>query len=189
MAVKREVFRQDMGPCTVCRRLAYTDYGGGAVKLKDGAPLCGDCVRRIRFLYPKPRPQMKKGMWLRNDPLSDLTAEEVRAAAAGAPEKLEDLREQYSFRGAVFRVDSLSVEKQGLFKAPKNTFSGSVLYGRFNLGERVELLDGDAVTDLVLEDVVNPNGDGSPGEAGYETQLSVEGKGLQARPGCLIVKG
>jgi hypothetical protein len=185
---KREEFRQDTGPCALCGRIAYNVYGGGAMKLKDGSNLCGSCVRRVRFLYPVQKPQLKKGMIVRDDPLSGLTAEEVRAAAEQAGEKLEALRERYSFHNAVFRVDAFSAEKQGLFKAPKNAFSGYVLYGRFNLGERVRLIHGNAATEITLEDIGDLYPPGRPGEAGYASVLYAVQKGLDAQPGDLIVK-
>ena len=97
-------------------------------------------------------------------------------------------REQYAFHNAVFRVDSFSVEKQGLFKAPKNVLSGYVLYGRFNLGETVKLIHGNDVTEIKLEDIGDLYPPGRPGEAGYASLLYAVQKGLIAQPGDLIVK-
>ena len=188
MSVNKEEFRQDMGLCAICGRIAHNVYGGGAMKLKDGSNLCGSCVRRVRFLYPVQKPQLKKGMFVRCDPLSDMTADEVLAAMEQAGEKLEALREQYAFHNAVFRVDSFSVEKAGLFKAPKNVFSGYVLYGRFNLGETVKLIHGNDVTEIKLEDIGDLYPPGRPGEAGYASLLYAVQKGLIAQPGDLIVK-
>jgi len=185
---KIEEFRQDMGSCAICGRIAYNVYGGGAMKLKDGSNLCGCCVRRVRFLYPVQKPQFKKGMFVRDDPLSSLTASEVRAAMEQAWEKLEALREQYAFHNAVFRVDSFSAEKQGLFKAPKNSFSGYVLYGKFNLSETVKLMHGNEVTEITLDDIDDLYPPGRPGEAGYASVLYAVQKGLHALPGDLIVK-
>ena len=188
MSVNKKEYRQDMGLCAICERIAHNVYGGGAMKLKDGSNLCGSCVRRVRFLYPVQKPQLKKGMIIRCDPLSELTAGEVRAAMEQAGEKLEALREQYAFHNAVFRVDSFSVEKQGLFKAPKNAFSGYVLYGRFNLGETVKLIHGNDVTEIKLEDIGDLYPPGRPGEAGYASLLYAVQKGIIAQPGDLIVK-
>lgn len=185
---KKEEFRQGMGLCAICGRIAYAVYDGGAIKLKDGSNLCGSCVRRVRFLYPVQKPQFKNGIIIPCDPLSDLTADEVRAALEHAGEKLEALREQYAFHNAVFRVDSFSSEKQGLFKAPRNAFSGYVLYGRFNLGETVRLIHGKEVTEITLADIEGLYPPGRPGEAGYASVLYAVQKGLNVLPGDLIVK-
>lgn len=189
MSVNKKVeFRQDMGLCAVCGRIAYNVYGGGAIKLKDGSIVCGSCVRRVRFLYPVPKPQLKRGMIVRDDPLSGLMADELCAAMEQAGGKLESLREQYAFHNAVFRVDSSSAEKQGLFKAPRNAFSGYVLYGRFNLGETVRLIHGNEATEITIEDISDLYATGHPGEAGYVSVLYTAQRGLYAQQGDLIVK-
>ena len=82
MSDKRErVRRMDMGPCALCSRPARSVYGGGAVRLADGGCLCGDCVRRLRFLYPL-SPSC--------DPLTRLDAGDARSAMNGALDRLEE---------------------------------------------------------------------------------------------------
>ena len=184
---KKQRKGMDWGPCAICGRLACAASGGGAVRMKNGEPLCGACVRRIRFLYPMTR-ERKKGMVSPVDPLTELTTEEVRTVIAQAADRLEDLREQYAPHHAVFRIDSWSEEKQGVFKPPKNHFYGYVLYGRFNNGEQVRLLCGSGAEELTLCEVQGDFFGGGDGEAGYPCALCAEGKGIGARPGDLIVK-
>ena len=158
-----------------------------AVTLSDGAPLCGTCVRRLRVCYPVTQ-EVRRGKLVRNDSLAALTTDEVREADEKRAERLEELRVQHGYHNAVFRVVKCSVEKQGLFKAPKVMLTGFVLYGKFDLGERVKLLHGGSGQELVLEDVAPNLLGGRDGEAGYETTLSASGKGVVAAAGDWIVK-
>ncbi len=184
MSVDRPFAQQpDKDVCVVCGRAAHSACDHSTVRLKDGAYLCGNCIRRIRFLYP-----MSSEWDNREDPLGKLTSGEAIAAAVQASEKLEDRRRQYSSHSAVFRIDSFSTESQGLFRAPQNVFAGCVLYGTFRVGERVKLLHGDAAVELILDDIKDACIGGLPGEAGTFSSLYASRKGLTVRSGDLIVK-
>ena len=189
---KRIETRLDMGPCCVCGRPAFAIYGGGAVRLSDGSPVCGDCVRRLRFMYPVSQRAEKKQL-KRIDSLAMLDSEGFKAALEASAEKLEDLRESFGGRLCVMRVDSFAAEKQGLFMAPRNAFTGCVLYGKLNIGDRVWLCaaggaPSGAIAELTICDISAPLLGGSMGEAGYPVTIYAEGRGISAQPGDLIVK-
>lgn len=179
--------RMDLGPCVICGRSAYSVYEGNAIRLKDNSPLCDHCVRRLRFLYPVSQ-EFSHGEVRRIDPLADLTAEEVIHVIGEAGEKLEDLREQYAPWNAVFRIDSCSTEKQGLFKSPKIFVTGYVLFGKFNLGDSVTLLQDGREIEITIQELDSNVAGGEPGAAGYENTLHVAQKGLVFRSGSLLVK-
>lgn len=181
--------RWDMGPCCVCGRLAVNVYGGGAVRLKNGSPICGNCVRKLRPLYPLVSERMKTGEAKHHDPLGALLPEEAKTAAAQAIDGLEALRARYAPYHAVFRIDAFRVEKQGLFKPPRSCFTGFGLYGRFDPGDRVKLLHDGAVTEMTIEELQSPFPlQGEVGEAGYQLILTALQKNIEARSGDLIVK-
>ena len=186
MMVDTQSVRIDLGPCIVCGRPAFTVYSGGAIVLKDQVPLCGSCVRRIRFLYPVSQ-YMQRGMWVTEDPLKDLDTEAVLQAVRDAPERLEDLREEYGC-DAVFRIEDVRKESGGLFKAPLLRLRGYPLFGRFNMGEDVSLVHEGTVYPVHLDDVSGGALLTRTGEAGYECVLKCSAKGIQASPGDLVTK-
>lgn len=169
--------------CVVCRRPAHSLCSDSAVRLRDGAYLCGICTGKIRYLYP-----MTTERGNREDPLGRLTSGEAIAAAMQTSEKLYDRRRQCSLYNAVFRVDSFNTESRGLFKAPQNVFAGCVLCGTFHIGERVKLLHNNAAVEFVLDDIKDACTGGPPGDAGNSRSLYTSWKGLSVRSGDLIVK-
>ena len=85
MAVKEK--EQGLGNCAICGRSALRHYGEGgkltmiegpdALRLRDGAALCGSCVRALRVMYPlQCRFDETKRELMRTDPLPALSAEE-----------------------------------------------------------------------------------------------------------------
>ncbi len=173
--------------CCCCGREIYR-RNDGCIELIDGSVLCESCVRQIRFMFPIPEPEGMGGMIVREDPMSLLTADEVRSAMEQSAWRLDDLRREYSYHDAVFRVDMFSVEKQGLLKPPKNAFGGYVLYGSFNIGDSVRLVHRAVETEFIIEDVQEIYPGDKAGEAGYASLIFVTLKGLEARTGDLIIK-
>ena len=187
---KRIINRLDLGGCAVCGRPAYAIYGGGAVLLKDGSPVCGDCCRRVRFLYPVSY-EKRGGNIARTDGMVELDLQELLAVMEAAPEKLEDMREAYGYHRAVMCVDSFGLEKRGLFKAPRCAFTGRVLYGKFNIGDKVHLTEGPCAApgpEIEISGLSAPFLGGSAGEAGYSVTVYAEGTGTSAKKGALLVK-
>ena len=181
------VVRMDLGPCAVCGRPAFTVYGGGTVVLADQAPLCGNCVRRIRFLYPVSQ-RMQRDMWITDDALVKLNTEEVREVMKTAPDRLENLRDANDGCDAVFRVDQVQTEKTGLFRIPVLRLKGYPLYGRFNMGEDAVLIHEGTAYPVHLDDVAGGSLLSRAGEAGYECTLKIPAKGIPASPGDTVVK-
>ena len=173
--------------CCCCGR-KISGRNDGSVVVADGSVLCEICVRRIRFMFPVPEPEGVEGMIIRKDPMSTLTADTARNAVEQSAWWLDDLRKEYGYHEAVFRVDMFSVEKQGLLKPPKNAFGGYVLYGRFDAGDTVRLIHRNNVTEFIIEDVQEIYPEDKAGEAGYASLIFVTQKGLEARAGDLIVK-
>ena len=177
MSDKRErVRRMDMGPCALCSRPARSVYGGGAVRLADGGCLCGDCVRRLRFLYPL-SPSC--------DPLTRLDAGDARSAMNGALDRLEDLRHRYGDRGAVFRIDAVTRERRSPFRQTLWHLHGIGLYGRM---EGVATLARTGARIRILSARVDPGLYGQGGEPGVPMTLDAAEKDLDAVPGDLLVK-
>ena len=180
-----------MGQCVICGRAAYANYNGNGILLKDKKPLCGSCVRQLRFLYPVKQEYTSKGDSVRMDELAKLSSGEVADVIKGRWEKLENLREQYSPWNAVFRTDSFQTEKQGIFgffKPNKNTVRGYVMFGKFNPGDEIVLLHGQRAAKARIDDIALNTLGGYSGEAGYETELYILQKGMELQPGDLIAK-
>ena len=189
MSETRRTYRRlDMGRCALCGRLAYGVYDGGALVLKDKKPLCGNCVRRFRFLFPVSLEYAGTGEARRKDGLAELRAEDILRLSEQVNEKLEDLRAQYAPWNAVFRIDTFRTEKQGLLKPARTAATGYVVLGKFNPGDRVTLLQGERRTELRIDEIAMNLAGGQAGEAGYVAAMYLSQKGLTLRAGDLLCK-
>lgn len=208
---------QGLGNCPICGRVALRSRGDlgkltgiegpSAAVLKDGSALCGSCVRRMRVMYPLGYTYDEaKVEVITRDPLCDMTAEDVTAAVQEVTDFREDLREQYGYRNAVFQVDAAAENKGGFMQAPLVTAFGHVIYGTFFMFEEVTILSGGtemkapvaaidkyndrrSITAELLKDWMLWMDPGtSVGENGYPCKIILQGKGINVKPGDLIVK-
>ena len=213
MAVKEK--EQGLGNCPICGRVALRHYGGtgqltmiegpDALRPSDGAHLCSSCVRALRVMYPLECSfDEKKRELMRRDPLGALSTEEALEARKQLTAFRESLREEYGFRGAVFKVDAMAESKEGLLQAPLVTFFGQVVYGTFWMNDDVTILSGGRETKATLvaideyrfripfsglkEWMRRTDPAGKVGENGYPCELVIQAKGISVQPGDLIVK-
>ena len=212
---KNKETEQGYGNCPICGRVALGHYAGsgqltmiegpGALKLRDGAHLCGSCVRALRVMFPLDCAfDEGKRELVRRDPLAALSTEEALEARKQLTAFREDLRARYGFRSAVFEVDAAAESKEGLLQAPIVSFFGQVVYGSFWINDEVTILSGGGETKatlIAIDDYVHRipfsglkdwmrriNPVFHVGENGYPCLLAVQAKGISVRHGDLIVK-
>ena len=215
MAVKEK--EAGLGSCVICGRAALLAREGGvltmiegpnACRLKDGASICGSCVRRLRVMYPvQYNFDEAKRTVVKKDPLPELSTEEALQANSEVVPFRENLREQYGFRNAVFVVDAMAECKGGFLQPPLVTIFGQVLYGTFYMQDEVTILsNGNEIKATVLmvdsyelripvdttslKEWTRHTADPGRvvGENGYLCKLVIQEKGIAVNKGDLIVK-
>ena len=206
---------RDLGACSACGNVIVieTDNGlfrpqrcGNPVKLADGSWLCGSCLRKLRVKYPQEYRTDPKGKKMEPyERASELTAEEAKKELGQAHNYLEDLREKYGFRQAVFSVENVDVKKGGFLKPSFFTVTGHVIYGTFtpldevsigmNGGQKVKIccLDNPhspvPVSDTTIQRGTNRLLiDYAWAEGGEEAAFIFREKSMNLKPGDLIVK-
>ena len=192
--VKTKIEYLDKGTCEVCGRKALVVRKLGAKDLKDGSVICGDCARKIRFMYPVMYKMNKQNKLEAKDPIKELNLDEAKEAIGNAMQKLEDMRESNGFDNAVFRVDEVNIKKGGLFSKPIATITGYVIYGRFDKAEYCKIIHDGVEQETRIAELGDdyrfstPVTTIYPGEAGYPCLITIVQKGLNIKPGDLIVK-
>ena len=111
-----------------------------------------------------------------------------------APAFLEDLRAKYGFN-AVFKVDDITMEPHGLFGPPYIYAEGRVIYGFFDVKDKVRVVRRGAGTDAEIKGITRKSAKEKDlvdwehrGEGGYPAFLTFCEKDLIVAPGDLIVK-
>ncbi|MBR7069490.1 MAG: hypothetical protein IKI30_03460 [Oxalobacter sp.] len=187
---RNQIKRLDIGFCSLCGRAAF--WSENAKKLQDDAIICGECVRKLRVMYPFPLDPKD----IKHDPLKNLTTGQARDAMGKVTEFIEDFRERYGYRNAVFIVNKIEKEGGGLFKSPLYCLYGRVLYGGFSINEDVTVKHGQSLYQCRLKDVYLdvPLTDGyalrekDHAEGGYPAILQIQERNLDIQVRDLIVK-
>ncbi len=186
---RKQTKRLDIGFCPLCGRAAM--WLENAVKLQDGAVICGECVRKLRVMHPYPQdPKDNK-----NDPLKNLTASQAMEAMGKVTGFIENFREHFDYKNAVFVVNRVNKEGGGLFKAPVHCLYGRVLYGSFSTHDDAMVKHRGNLHACRLQSVQlmvpytdSPTHAEDHAEAGYPALIEIQEKNLNIETGDLIVK-
>ena len=190
MAVKR----MDTGACPICGRALsrFTTH----VTLKDDTKICRDCENKLRVKSPLSYYIRSRGTKrYRKDPLQELTLMEFLAELEGVKEYVEDLREKYGFN-AVYQVEDITMEPNGWFDPPLIFAKGRVVYGFFDIGDKVRVVRRGVGVDAEIKGINRQFGEEQDiidwehrGEPGYPCDSIVfSQKDLIVAPGDIIVK-
>ncbi len=139
---------RDLGACSACGNVIVIEADndglfrpqrcGNPAQLADGSWLCGSCLKKLRVKYPQAYRMDPKTKKMRTcERAGELTAEAARQELEHVHGFLEDLRERYGFRQAVFYVENVDVKKGGLLKPSLFTVTGHVVYGSFSALDEV----------------------------------------------------
>ncbi len=185
---------KDLGPCAVCGRAVFP-WNINA-KLKGGEQICGDCVSKIRLMYPAeykvPKGKRKKVL---ADPVAELTIEQVREAMERSIEYVESLRLKYG-ANAVYEVEDISMEPHGWFRPPFIYAKGRCVFGYFDIEDDVYVVHRGMRTKAKLKGIKRVDSK----EKGYENReyrgeggfpyecFTVTGKDVMVFPGDIIIK-
>ncbi len=184
-----QVRRLDIGFCPLCGRAAT--WVENARKLQDGTIICGECVRKLRVMHPYPQDPKDSN----KDPLKNLTVQQAMEAMGKVTAFIENFREHFDYRFAVFTVNRINKEGGGLFKAPVHHLYGRVLYGSFSTHDDAMVKHQGNLYACRLQSVqlMVPFGD-SPThsvnhvEAGYPALIAIQERNIDINVGDLIVK-
>ncbi len=206
---------RDLGACAACGNAIVVEAEndlfkpqrcGNPVRLKDGAWLCGSCLRKLRVKFPqryasaagRPKPEPYESA-------CELTAEDARRELESVRAFREDLRERYGFRQAAFVVEDVRTQKAGLLKPPYVTATGHVVYGAFYALDDVAIGPG-GDRNYTIRCLDYPHGsqpvdelridrltgklviDRAWADGGEEAAFVFQDKGLSLKPGDVLVK-
>ena len=187
-----------MANCISCGK-AIAEKDAGAVTLKDGQRVCGDCADETRILYPwrytKVRTQSHVATFagketyyedtvagLRFDPLSEMTAEQFRAALAESRKAAEARAAQYAGAKAVIEADhvkryfpNIGSEQNPKYSTKHKFFGvfGKIVHGQLFPGAELTVSHRDRDFSARVEEVQSwdgSSGAGAPvGKAGTGT--------------------
>ena len=206
---------RDLGTCSACGNVIVIEAENdlfkpqrcvNPVKLADGTWLCGSCLRKLRVKFPQRYAAVVKPMTPPYETVSELTAEDARRELGSIHAFQEGLRERYGFRQAAFYVENVQTQKAGLLKPPYVTVTGHVIYGTFYPLDEVCIGPGGGQQykiccldyphrNLPLDDLKIDRLTGKLvidkawADGGEEAAFVFRDKGLNLRPGDVLVKG
>ncbi len=207
---------RDLGACAACGNVIVIEAEnelfkpqrcGNPVRLKDGAWLCGSCLRKLRVKFPQQYNAAASQSTAKFfESVGALTTEDARRELNGIHAFQEDLRARYGCRLAAFHVEDVKTQKAGLLKPPYVTVTGHVIYGAFYALDDVSVGPGGGqafrirclnypYSALPLDDMKIDRLTGKLvidkafAEGGEGAAFVFRDKGLNVKPGDVLVKG